>query len=172
MHVTVLVGNPRPRSRTREVAEAVAGRIVERIGAQGSRTIDLCGYSGSMFTWPDETIAELNDQVAHSDVVVVASPTYKAAYTGLLKAFLDRYPSNGLDGVTAIPVMTGSAAEHAMAVDTSLRPLLVELGASVPTSGLFFPMTQMDQMASVVDEWAARNLDTVAAVGATRPVVR
>lgn len=173
MQVTVLVGNPRPRSRTRDVAEAVADRVVEATGAQRSATIDLCDYSASMFNWPDETMAELNARVADSDLVVVASPTYKAAYTGLLKAFLDRYPNNGLAGVTAIPVMTGTGAEHAMAVDTSLRPLLVELGASVPTAGLFFLMSQMDQMQAVVDAWAARSLTPGGVLGVTsREVAR
>jgi FMN reductase len=172
MEVTVLVGNPKPRSRTREVAEAVADRIVDRTGARRAETIDLCDVSGSIFSWPSETMAELNDRVAASDVVVVASPTYKAAYTGLLKAFLDRYPNNGLGGVTAIPVMTGAGAEHAMAVDTSLRPVLVELGASVPTGGLFFVMSQMDQMQVIVDEWAARNLSAVPVLGAEREEAR
>ncbi len=172
MDVTVLVGNPKPRSRTREVAEAVAAHVVERAGGRLAGTIDLCDHSASMFTWPDETIAELNARVAASDVIVVASPTYKAAYTGLLKAFLDRYPNNGLAGTTAIPVMTGAGTVHAMAVDTSLRPLLVELGASVPTAGLFFEMSQMDRMPAVVDEWAERSLRAGGVLGTTREAVR
>lgn len=50
--------------------------------------------------------------------VVVAAPTYRAAYTGLLKAFLDRYPSNGLS-VTAFAVMTGASATHSMVIDAT-----------------------------------------------------
>ena len=96
-----------------------------------------------------------------------ASPTYKAAYTGLLKAFLDRYPSEGLAGVTAVPVMTGGSPEHAMAVDSTLRPVLVELGASLPTPGLFFVMTQMPQLEAVVDQWAEKGLGLPALLGRT-----
>lgn len=166
MEVTVLVGNPKPKSRTREVAEALAANVVELTGGTLAETVDLADHSGSLFTWPDETISALNARVAATDVLVVASPTYKAAYTGLLKAFLDRYPNDGLAGVTAIPVMTGAGAEHAMAVETTLRPLLVELGASVPTRGLFFPVAQMDQMRSIVDQWAARNLTAGGILGA------
>jgi len=54
-------------------------------------------------------------------------------------------------------VMTGGSERHAMAVDTALRPLLVELGASVPARGLFFVMTQMDVLDAVVDAWAEQN---------------
>ncbi len=161
MELSVVVGNPKPRSRTLAIAEAVAERVADATGASVARTIDLCDHAGDLFSWPHEGLAALNDAVAAGDYVVVASPTYKAAYTGLLKAFLDRYPSNGLSGVVAVPVMTGSSLVHAMAIDTALRPVLVELGASVPTRGLFFEMSQMGEMDAVVDAWAAENLTRV-----------
>lgn len=158
MEVTVLVGNPKPRSRTREIAEAVAECVIERTGGRLAQTIDLGDVSESMFRWPDAALSDLGDRLAATDVAVIASPTYKAAYTGLLKAFLDRYGNNGLAGVTAIPVMTGAGLQHALAVETSLRPLLVELGASVPTRGFYFEVSQMDQMSKVVEGWVMENI--------------
>jgi FMN reductase len=173
MEVTVLVGNPKSRSRTREIAEAVAERVVARTGGRLAETIDLCDVSDAIFRWPDQTMSALNDRLAATDVAVIASPTYKAAYTGLLKAFLDRYASNALAGVTAIPVMTGAGPEHALAVETSLRPVLVELGASVPTRGLYFVMAQMDQMPTLVDELADQQLgDGTILRGTRRGAVR
>ncbi|WP_196807956.1 NADPH-dependent FMN reductase [Mycobacterium sp. 141] len=169
MEVTVVVGNPKPRSRTREIAEAVAKFVTEHNGAQLAPTIDLCDVSELMFRWPNATLEDLGNRLAATDIAVVASPTYKAAYTGLLKAFLDRYGNNGLAGVTAIPVMTGAGLQHALAVETSLRPVLVELGASVPTRGLYFEVSQMDQMSKVVERWAMDNLATCGAIrGAAR----
>ena len=164
MEVTVLVGNPKPRSRTREVAEAVAQRLVERTGGRLGETIDLADFSESLFRWPDAALTDLGERLAATDVAVVASPTYKAAYTGLLKAFLDRYGNNGLAGVTAIPVMTGAGLHHALAVETSLRPLLVELGATVPTRGLYFEVSQMDQMSKVVEGWVMDNIGMTGSV--------
>jgi FMN reductase len=165
VELSIVVGNPKPRSRTLAVAEAVADRVAGATGATVARTVDLCDHADDLFKWPHEGLAAINDAVAASDYVVFASPTYKAAYTGLLKAFLDRYPNNGLAGVTAIPVMTGGSPTHAMVVDTSLRPVLVELGASLPTRGLFFVMTQMPELETVVDEWAAENLKAPAMLG-------
>ena len=156
MELSVVVGNPKPRSRTLLVAEAVAQRIMEEPSAP-TRVVDLCAYADGMFRWPQDEIAALAETIAASDVVVFASPTYKASYTGLLKAFLDRYPNNGLAGVVAVPVMTGGSAHHSMAVDTALRPVLVELGASVPSGGLYFEITEMDKIDLIVDEWAERN---------------
>jgi FMN reductase len=95
------------------------------------------------------------DAVAGSDIVVVASPTYKATYTGLLKAFLDRYGNNGLAGTVCVPVMTGAAPIHALAPEVHLRPLLVELGASIPSRGLYVTEQEFDDLDRVVATWAS-----------------
>ena len=62
-------------------------------------------------------LSRLTAEVAADDIVIFASPTYKASYTGMLKAFLDRYGSNGLAGTIAVPVMTGGWAGHSLAVE-------------------------------------------------------
>lgn len=132
--IVVLVGNPQSASRTRLVAEEVARQLADRGGAVVEPTIDLADVAGSLFRFPDAEIDALLGRVASADVLIVASPTYKATYTGLLKAFLDRYGSNGLAGVTAVPILTIGGPGHALAVEHGLRPLLVELGASTPTA--------------------------------------
>ncbi len=157
MRLAVLVGNPKPQSRTLTVAQLVAERVADVVGATHELTVDLSGYARDLFEWPHAELAELADKLAAVDYLVVGTPTYKASYTGLLKAFLDRYPSGGLAGVTAIPIMTASDAIHGLAVEFTLRPLLVELGASVPTKGLCFLTAQMEAAESVVDEWVAAN---------------
>jgi FMN reductase len=147
--VTIVVGNPKPQSRTLKVAET----LVEKLLGQSSydlRVIDLAGCAGEIFAWPSEEMAGLNARVAESDLAVFASPTYKATYTGLLKAFLDRYPANGLQGVTAIPVLTGADQTHSMGANVNLAPLLVELGAVVPGRGLYFITSQMNHLDEIV----------------------
>ncbi|XVV16487.1 NAD(P)H-dependent oxidoreductase [Actinoplanes sp. CA-131856] len=157
MKITVLVGNPKPLSRTRATAEAVA----DLFESDDRLVFDLADHAGRLFTWPEPEIDELTARVAGSDLLIVASPTYKATYTGLLKAFLDRYGTNGLAGVTAVPVMTGAAPDHALAVEAYLRPLLVELGASVPTRGLYMVMSRMDALTDIVEEWGKANVGLV-----------
>jgi FMN reductase len=44
---------------------------------------------------------------------------------------------NGLAGVVAIPLMLGAGASHALAPELLLKPVLVELGATCPTRGLY-----------------------------------
>lgn len=147
--IAVVVGNPKPLSRT----HAAAVLLADRLGG-ADLVVDLADVAGELFDPSSSRVAGLVEEVAASDLLVVASPTYKATYTGLLKAFLDRFPHEGLAGVTAVPLMLGASPVHALAPEHGLRPLLVELGASVPTRGLFVLDAQHDDPA-VYDTWLA-----------------
>lgn len=149
MSVTVLVGNPKPRSRTYEAAHIVAERLA---GRKADLSIDLTELGAALLDWSDATVADLVARIQATDLVVVASPTYKATYTGLLKLFLDRISGGALAGVTAVPVMLGGHWKHALAADLLLKPVLVELGATCPTRGLF--LLDSEYAASqALDEW-------------------
>jgi len=156
MQVSVVVGNPNPGGRTSRAAETAARYAVEAIGATAEAVIDvieLAHVAGRLFSWKDDELAALGQKVAASALVVIACPVYKASYTGLLKAFLDRYSNGALAGTVALPVMVGAAPQHALAVENHLRPLLVELGASVPTRGLFVLESQFDDLDAHVSDF-------------------
>lgn len=161
--ISVVVGNPSPGSRTRQVAEDLTTRIAALTGAAVQPTIELADHTSHLFEWKHEQLDALGAQVAASTFAVIATPTYKASYTGLLKAFLDRYPTRGLAGLTAVPVFTIGSDAHALAVEFTLRPLLVELGASVPTAGLSFLTSLFEERAEILDEWIEREGPLLAA---------
>lgn len=166
LQISVVIGNPKPQSRTMAVAVALAEKLVGNAPHQ-LEIIDLAEHSMDAFS-SSERMTGLTEQVAASDLAVVASPTYKATYSGLLKAFLDRYPSDGLSGLTAIPLLTGAGPNHAMGPTVNLAPLLVELGATVPGRGTYFLMQDMDRMEEVIQSAAAqyrRNLQQLAHLG-------
>jgi FMN reductase len=155
MRMAVVVGNPKAESRTLRVALAVADVVAERLGETSDRLVlDLAGIATELFDPAAHRVNALVDAVAASDLIIVASPTFKATYTGLLKSFLDRYGTNALSRSVAVPVMTGAAPIHALAPEVHLRPLLVELGASTPTRGLYVTEQQFDDLDSVVRAWA------------------
>lgn len=132
MSVVVLVGNPRLPSRTSIVADWLALEL----GAEQPQRIELAGFGARVFDRDDADVAVALQQVATTDLLVVASPTYKGTFTGLLKVFLDQLPSaSGISGV-AVPLMLAAAQHHLGAADTHLRPVLLELGAIVPVPGL------------------------------------
>ena len=125
--VAVVVGNPKPASRTLDAALHVAGEL----GADAPDVVvDLGALGPAVLDWQDREVASLVEQVGSADLVVVACPTYKATYTGLLKVFLDRFAGGtGLRGVV-VPLMLGAAPGHSLAPELSLRPVLAELGGT------------------------------------------
>lgn len=163
----IVVGNPRPGSRTLSAARLV---LDELTGAAPDLVVDLAEVGPSLLYWSDPGVGELVAEVAAADLVVVASPTYKATYTGLLKLFLDRFDTRGpasLGGV-AIPLMLGGAPAHALAPELTLRPLLVELGATVPVRSLYVLERDHDDPAAYADWLAAARPVLAAVLGARR----
>lgn len=63
--------------------------------------------------------------------------------------------NNGLAGVTAVPVMTGGWPGHLLAVEVHLRPVLVELGATVPSRGLYVTEPEFADLTSALAKWSA-----------------
>jgi FMN reductase len=165
--VTV-VGNPRPASRTLAVATVAAGAVTRAAGlVGGSQTIDVCVLARHLLLpEPSPAVEEALDQVAGADLLLVASPTYKGTYTGLLKVFLDRLPHRALDRAVALPLMLMGVPDHARAVDAYLRPLLIELGAEVPVPGLAVLEQNLERVDDVLQPWAELVADALAASGA------
>ena len=153
--VGVVVGNPKVQSRTLALATQVAGAAADAAGLGGAATltIDLAALGPQLFDWSSPGVREAVDGVRSCTLVVVASPTYKASYTGLLKSFLDWFSTTDLQGVTVIPVMTGAGAHHALAVEVHLRPVLVELGATLPTRGLYVTEGELEEAGVVISTW-------------------
>jgi FMN reductase len=154
--ITVVVGNPKAGSRTRRLAEEVAVQVADRTGLSGDLTVvELAEHTGVLFDWSSPVVSGLVDEVVASKLVVVASPTFKGTYTGLLKVFLDRFAAGALAGTPTVPVMTGGNPTHALAVEHALRPLLVEIGASTPTKGLYVTEAEIEDPAVPVKAWLA-----------------
>ncbi len=156
MSFVTVVGNPKPASRTLAVATVAAAAITRAAGLAGSpQTIDVCVLARHLLLpEPSPAVEEALDQVAGAELLLVASPTYKGTYTGLLKVFLDRLPHRALDRAVALPLMLMGVPDHARAVDAYLRPLLVELGATVPVPGLAVLESDLGRLGDVLEPWA------------------
>lgn len=181
--ILVLTGSPAATSRT----AALADHLAERLRADGHavRTVrvrDLPPIALLTADPTDPAIADVIDALAGADGVVVASPVYKAAYSGLLKALLDLLPQAALAGKVVLPLVTGGTPAHVLAIDYALRPVLSALGAHHVMQGWFVLDRDIDRPADgrltvdpasagplyrVVDAFAAalRERDLVAATG-------
>jgi len=162
-HVAVVVGNPKPQSRTLEAATYVA---TELSGQEPDLVVDLAGLGARLLDWQDEVVAQTVAEVGAADLVVFASPTYKGTYAGLLKLFLDRFATDGLRGV-AVPLMLGAGPGHALAPELTLRPVLTEIGGTVATKGLYVVDSAYDDP-SAYQHWLGLSRPTVAALLGSR----
>jgi FMN reductase len=158
VNFTAVVGNPKPESRTLGVALAAADVIAEAMGLRpGFEIVDLSALSRRLLLpEPSAAVEDAVDRVLAADLLLVASPTFKGTYSSLLKVFFDRLPYRALRDATALPLLVMKSAQHALAVEVHLRPLLVELGASVPTPGLAVLESELDQLDPVLRRWAGQ----------------
>lgn len=148
----VVVGNPKPGSRTRRAAELVAERLT---GTVPAAVIELAELGPALLGWGDPAVDAAKRAVAGADLVVFASPTYKATYTGLLKLFLDQFAAGELHGTTAVALMLGGSPYHALAGELTLKPVLSEIGCSCPTPALFL-LDSAWEASPELDAWVER----------------
>jgi len=157
VHITAVVGNPRPDSRTHGLARSLTAELARVLPRATTAEADLAVLGPRVLDPADDEAAAAVARVLGADILVVASPTYKATYSGLLKAFLDRLGTGSLAGKRAVPVLLGGAPNHQLAVDVHFTPLLLELGADVPARGLFVLEADVADFDSFAAKWAVAN---------------
>lgn len=165
LRVTVLVGNPRPGSRTFSTAVRAAEALVERVrpelGDVSSVTvsaIDLASLGGDLLAAePTEGVAGALAVTRGADLLLVGSPAYKGTFTGVLKVFLDRLPHLALGGVLAIPVLVAGAPHHLASLESGLVPVLTEVGASLPVQAFTVLEGDLAALDRVLDPWVRRS---------------
>ncbi|RFC70268.1 NADPH-dependent FMN reductase [Streptomyces sp. AcE210] len=136
--VLSISGSPSATSRTARLLRHLDARLEAQghdVIALDVRTLPAEALLGADFAHP--AIVEATELLARADGVVVATPVYKAAYSGLLKALLDLLPQYGLDGKTVLPLATGGTSAHVLALDYALRPVLNSMGADHIVQGWF-----------------------------------
>jgi FMN reductase len=114
---------------------------LERLARDGisAVTLDLSDLPSDDLLGRTRTAAIENAlaSVLTARLLIVATPVYRASYSGLLKVFFDLLPQEALAGKVAIPIATGASSAHHLVVDHALRPLLASVGALVVATGIY-----------------------------------
>ena len=144
MSVLLIAGSPSERSRTSALLEG-AGTRLEARGVQVDRlkVRNLSPQALLLADFGHPSIIEAQRRVADASVLVIATPVYKAAYSGILKVFLDVLPQTALKGKTVLPLATGGSPHHMLALDYALRPVLQSLGAKHILPGIYATDSQV-----------------------------
>ncbi|MBB3221498.1 NADPH-dependent FMN reductase [Pseudoduganella umbonata] len=144
MSILLISGSPAvPSSSSR-----LLHHIGDKLAAHGHRTArlnvrDLPAQALLAADNTDAVVRAALAEVADAHAVIVATPVYKAAYSGVLKAFLDLLPQNGLAGKIVLPVATGGSQSHLLALDYALRPVLHALEADQVLTSIYATSQQV-----------------------------
>ncbi len=129
-------GSPRVPSKSKTLAE----RALSELESLGCRTelVDVATLPAEALVVREESteVAEAIEAVGRAGIVIAASPTYRALYTGVLKCFFDLMPQEHLSGKSCVGLQTGIAPQHALSAEYGFRPLFASLNG-VPMSAIY-----------------------------------
>ena len=181
IRIVTVVGNPKAGSRTLTAASTLASGVAERLREVGefdpvvAEPIDLAVIAdGLLAPWRlSPAAANAVDSARSAAVLVLATPTYKASFTGLLKLFLDTLPAGSLATAAVLPLTVAGGPGHRQLADLQLRPVLSELGAAVPTPSLLLEEAQLAALPPIVEDFLDRHAAVLTATVAAlrRPAV-
>lgn len=166
MSILLIAGSPSEHSRSAALLDAVYQRLglrhalIERLHIR-----DLSPQALLLADVSHKSIRAAISQVDTARAIVVATPVYKAAYSGVLKVFLDLLPQSAFKGKAVLPLATGGSPNHMLALDYALRPVLQSLAARHILPGVYATDAQIpkddDDAYRVGDEIGTRLDDAV-----------
>lgn len=137
--ILTLAGSPTANSRSSAILDSIREACRCRGYSTASlsvRNFDPADLLFARFDSPAVQAAQA--EIAAARAVIIATPVYKAAYTGALKVFLDLLPQTALRHKIVLPIATGGSLAHLLSVDYALKPVLNALGAQHQLQSLYF----------------------------------
>lgn len=127
LRVVGVSGSLHAPSKTTVLVEEIVAAVAARVPVS-SRIIDVAELGGSFAgaLTRAELGAPAQQALAHiesADLLVVASPVYRASFTGLFKHLFDFVEQYALVGTPVLVAATGGGDRHALILEHQLRPL-------------------------------------------------
>jgi FMN reductase len=136
--VLTIAGSPSHPSRSSAILDLIRAKLSLHGVTTGS--LRVRDFNAEDLLFANFSAPAIQDGIAHvaqARAVIIATPVYKAAYSGVLKAFLDLLPQNALSGKVVFPIATAGSSAHLLAIDYTIKPLLSALGAQNILGGLY-----------------------------------
>ena len=100
------------------------------------------------------------EQVTSADMYIIATPIFRASFTGALKNLLDHIPVEGMMGKACGLIGMGATDHHYLTVDTQLRPVLAWFGSHL-VPGQVYLKSQHFQDGKLAEPKAIAGLETL-----------
>ena len=142
--VLTIAGSPSHTSRSSAVLSYTRD-FLQSYGLS-TETIHVRDLNAEELLWGRYDGPTIRDGVAKvqaARTIIIATPVYKAAYSGVLKAFLDLLPQDGFVDKIILPIATGGSLAHLLAIDYALKPLFFALGAQHILKGIYIQDAQL-----------------------------
>jgi FMN reductase len=138
MLVVSLSGSPSLKSRS-GVVLAHAGQWLKNHGVTVTslRIRDFNAEDLLFARFDSPQVLDFIEAVKQADGLLIATPVYKASFSGALKTLLDLLPERALHGKVVLPLATGGSMAHMLAVDYALKPVLSALKSQEVLHGIF-----------------------------------
>jgi FMN reductase len=128
--IITIAGNPASTAKSSAVLNHIQRLLRRKCIHTSSISVRDLPPADLMFALRNSpAIQEAHLSLEEARGVIIATPVYKSAYSGLLKAFLDLLPYNAFQGKVVLPIATGGSGAHLAGLDYALRPVLSALGA-------------------------------------------
>ncbi|WP_407269649.1 NADPH-dependent FMN reductase [Radiobacillus sp. PE A8.2] len=126
--IVILSGSPSVNSRS-DLVLRFLGRSLQNKGFKVTHVSIKDVPQDVLFEgkFDSPVVSQIAAKLQGARGVIVGSPVYKAAYTGVLKALIDLLPQDVLEDTPVFPLMTGGSPAHMLAIEYTLKPLLATL---------------------------------------------
>ena len=132
-----VLGSPIPNSSSKKITQLV----LDSLESKGWKTyiIELSELPSDalLLRSKSDIVDSALNSVEAADLVILATPTYRATYTGLMKVFFDQFPQDALQGKLALPIQTGGSADHSLTIEYGMSPMVRSLGALVLSNTIY-----------------------------------
>ncbi len=148
--------------------QALASALEAAAARDPSITTELLHLGDHQISFADGRPAEaygddtqkVLEQVTAADMYLIATPIFRASFTGALKNLLDHIPVEGLMGKAVGLIGMGATDHHYLTVDTQLRPVLAWFGAHLVPGQVYLQSTHF-QDGKLADPEAIAGLETL-----------
>jgi len=136
--VVLLAGSPSYPSRSTTLLDRASTLLLEQsFSIQWFSLTDFPAEDLIQANWKSVAVHRFIDAIANSHGLIVATPVYKAAYSGALKTVLDLLPEQALDHKAALALATGGSSGHLLTLEYALQPILSALKARHIINGVY-----------------------------------
>lgn len=162
LDVVTIAGSPSNNSRSAAVLDYARHALeLRHLQTRSIAVRDLPAEDLMYGRFDSAAVLQSSALIGQARAVIIATPIYKAAYSGVLKSFLDLLPQKALAGKLVLPIATGGSAAHMLAIDYALSPVLSALGAQTILQGVYLldSQVQLSQAGIQLETEAAERLD-------------